>query len=98
MNNKRKAQKGHAKARAVQRFGVWISDKQYQEICNWINSSDKRCIFLEKQSLRVSLYAVQLEDKWLPVVYDKHRKSIASVLPKEALLSYQKKIEEEMKK
>lgn len=93
MDRKKKAQKSHAKARAVQRYGITLKEHEYQEICKWIAQADPRAIWLEKQSLRVSLYAVRWQEQWLPVVYDKHRHSIASILPKEALVPYAKKLE-----
>lgn len=76
---KRKSQKVHAKRRFIQRFGLFLSDQQYEQIVRDIQS--QKAQFIEKQSNRVTLWRVIVEDNEVVVVYDKERKSISTVLP-----------------
>lgn len=69
-----------------------IGPKAYGELCNRIQNQDDGCVFLEKQSNRVSMFAVKVEGEWVPVIYDKARHSIATFLPLEALEPYLEKL------
>lgn len=91
--SKKKSQKQHTQRRACQRYGLTIGPKTYYELCNNIKNM-KDCVFLEKQSNRVSMWAVKMEGQWICVIYDKERHSIATFLPQEALLPYQSKLNE----
>jgi hypothetical protein len=76
-------QKRHAKIRAIQRYGFGLTDELLKEIVGKIHRGETRLI--DKQSLRVSIHAVMVEGREIPVVYDKHRKTVVSLLPQEAL-------------
>ncbi len=90
---KKKSQRQHTQRRASQRYGFTIGPKIYDELCHKIkNDSKDECVFLEKQSNRVSMWAVKVEGQWVPVIYDKERHSIATFLPIEALQPYQNKL------
>lgn len=95
--DKRSNQRRHSQVRAEQRFGIGMDTKTYEELCsrirNAIGAGDKGVVYLEKQSNRVSIMAIHHGEEWVPVCYDKQRKSIATFLPREALNPYLKKLE-----
>jgi len=94
MNTKRSKKKNqiqHAKHRAMQRYGISLTASGSEEMVRKIQSQ-KDCVFLERQSNRVSMIAVLHEEVWIPVVYDKQRKSIVTVLPENALQPYRSKL------
>lgn len=86
-NAKAKRQKAHARRRANERYGIHLGQHQYDEMCRMIRHNEK-CKFLDKQSNRVSLFALNYEGEWLPVVYDKQRHTVVTVLPPAALEPY----------
>ena len=88
MNAKAKRQKSHARRRAKDRYGIYLNDHQYNLMVKQIKNGVD-CKVLCKQSNRVSLYALKHEGSWLPVVYDKIRHTIVTILPIEALEPYQ---------
>ena len=97
MANKRKNQRRHAQVRAEQRFGLGMSQVQYEALClrikNGYVKDDKGIVVLEKQSIRVVIMAIFYKNEWLPIVWDKNRKAISTFLPREALNPYLKKLE-----
>jgi hypothetical protein len=92
MRLKKKSQKQHAQKRAAQRYGMTVGPQTYNELCKKVQTSSPDCVFLEKQSNRVSMFAVLLEDKWVPIIYDKQRHTIVTFLPEEALEPYRNKL------
>lgn len=84
--NKKDAQFLHAFKRAAQRYELDFTKRMKQEIVSQIQSGDAE--FIEKQSNRVSLFWVNINDKHCKVVYDKIRKSIVSFLPQESREDY----------
>lgn len=86
--NKAVAQKIHAGRRAAERFDLNLTEEKYIELHNLIISVrigfiSKQCFLAKRQSIRVYVYAVQMDEKWMPVVYDNKRKTIVSFLPME---------------
>lgn len=77
--DKAKTQRIHARKRALQRYNIDINRNDIEEIIKKINSGEAK--FIEKQSLRVSIWFVEIKGKKVKVVYDKLRKTIASFLP-----------------
>ena len=77
---KAKAQEIHARRRFEQRTGVVFSPKVNDEMAAQIQ--EHKAIFIERSSNRVTIWWVQHNGRWLPVVYDKSRKKIVTVLPK----------------
>lgn len=80
-NSKAKAQKSHAKRRASERLGVELNKEGYRALVAQIR--DGRAKFLERQSLRVSLFAVDVAGSPAVAVYDRQRKTIATLLTME---------------
>jgi len=76
---KAKGQMKHTAKRGMERFGLTVSEKSIKAIVQQIQSGSAK--FLEKQSNRVSLFQVKLEEGVDAVaVYDRERKTIATLL------------------
>lgn len=78
---KSKAQMRHALRRALQRFGVFFSKEDLQQMIAQIKNKKSRCLFVT--SNRASVHEVFFKDKWYPVVYDCIRKTIVTFLPEQ---------------
>lgn len=78
---KRHCQVEHAARRMKERFGVPMTQFLRDSIVHCINSRD--CRLVSKQSHRVSVYDVDLFGLPLRVVFDKYRRTIASILTRE---------------
>lgn len=87
MGSKAECQKKHAKRRAKSRYCLQLHDHLYNKLVKQIQEG-RDVVFLEKQSNRVSFFALKNDGVWLPVIYDKERKTIVTVLPVEALEPY----------
>lgn len=83
LKHKKVAQRFHAKKRATQRYGLTLTTEKQQAIVRLIQLGRGR--FIRNQSNRVSVWAVEYGGMILPVVYDKNRKVLVTVLPQEAL-------------
>jgi hypothetical protein len=78
---KAKAQRLHARRRAVERYGIEMGRATRQEILASIRGSRSTCV--ERQSHRVSIHDVVLGDGvTVRVVYDRQSKEIVSFLPR----------------
>lgn len=82
--DKAKTQKRHCKTRLLQRFGEVLTEDVYQDFIYQIQTG--RAEFIERQSVRVSKFWVDLKGQRIPVVYDRHRKTIVTVLQPEWVL------------
>jgi hypothetical protein len=76
-----KAQKRHARKRALERFDLDLADPDIQSLIRQIQTGKAPC--LEKRSLRVGVFRVTIKDVTLAAVYDKNRKTIVTVMPLE---------------
>ena len=81
----------HTKRRTLERVGIAISKKQYKEMSQ-ICSHGKYFCFLEKQSLARSKAVIRYQDEYIPIVYDKNRKQIITVLSIDMLTKSEKAI------
>lgn len=79
--DKAKTQKRHAKTRMLQRYGIGLTEELYADLVNQIVTG--RASFIERQSVRVSKFWVRCGTQMIPVVYDRHRKTIVTVLEQE---------------
>ncbi len=78
---KAECQMNHAAKRAWERYGFdFHYDRQVRAVKQ---ITDGEAEFIEKQSGRISIWWVTIDGVRMKVVYDKHRKTIASVLPEE---------------
>jgi hypothetical protein len=81
MISKREAQKKHARRRAAERFDVFLTKEAEREIIEKIQSG--RATFIKKESNRISLFGVIFAGKETVVVYDRSRKTIVTLMPRE---------------
>ena len=81
--NKHTAQRSHAKRRFRERFEFDFNRHVRREFVRMVQAGE--AVFVEKQSLRVSLFDIYHEGNKYRVVYDKLRKNIVTDLPQEAL-------------
>lgn len=77
--DKASCQRIHAKRRALQRFAIDLDYAKQDQIIQMIQKGKAK--FISRDSIRVSIFAVEFEGKLLKVVYDADRKTLASVLP-----------------
>jgi len=70
----------HARQRAIQRYGVNISNKKRREIISIIHSGGVGK-FVKRHSVRVTEWEIPLDGEIFRVLYDKIRKEIATFLP-----------------
>lgn len=80
--NKKKAERIHARRRAAERFHLDVTE----EVRNLLKSKIKKGegIFLYRNSRRVSVWSLSLNEQTYKVVYDKQRKEIVTFLPYES--------------
>lgn len=83
LKNKKYAQRFHAKKRAAQRFGLDLTTDKQRQIVRLIQLGKGR--FVKHESNSRSHWVIEWEGQLLRVVYDKVRKELVTVLPKEAL-------------
>lgn len=84
MKGKHKAQKIHSRRRAMERYGINPSRALHDEWVRRIQSGDfKQARPLEKQSVRLTVFQLEHDGEVVRVVYDKTRKQIVTVLPKD---------------
>lgn len=76
--SKSKDQQKHFKRRALERFGLHVDKNQYAEIIRMIQAGEGK--FVEKQSKRVTVWELEIDDETMRVVYDKHRKTVVTAL------------------
>lgn len=78
----------HAKRRAEERLGLKLNREQYRLLRDRIMARGPGITLLEKQSRRISKFAVMLDDgRTVPVIWDRKRNEIVTFLPVEALQS-----------
>lgn len=71
-------QRVHAERRAIERFGVLLDIPQAVK-----DIQSGKATFVERQSLRCTVWKITQQDKEMVVVYDKNRKMIVTVLPED---------------
>jgi hypothetical protein len=75
---KRKNERHHAKERFLERYGIILSRPVRLALINDIQAG--KYPMIEKQSNRVHVFEVILNERMMYVVYDKNRKEIVTVL------------------
>lgn len=78
-NKKRLAQIRHAKRRALERFGVELSEEDYINLVKRLQANEFMALD-GRQSNRVTLYYIPLGGKTSVAVYDRHRKTIVTFM------------------
>lgn len=81
MRRKKRDQQRHTQQRALARTGLNISARQQDAIVQQIQRGE--CTLVRKQSNRVTVFDVEYEEMTLRVVYDRQRKSLATIMTPE---------------
>ena len=80
--SKKKAIRKHSRIRAAERYDVFVDRSLRRKIINSIKKHGPfAVVFVSKQSNRVKIWDVVVEEKTLRVVYDKNRHEIITFLP-----------------
>jgi hypothetical protein len=79
LKSKEVAQRHHAKLRAEERYGLHLSNSDLNGIKNQIQEGTAQ--FMERQTNRVSVFSVTMNNCSMPVVYDNQRHQVVSFLP-----------------
>ena len=89
MLSKAESQRVHTKTRMLQRYGIELNRRSYQEIANPIRdrgvNGPKNSRFVDRQSNRITRWFVRYKGRWFPVVYDSKRKTVVTILPEGSL-------------
>lgn len=81
MPSKRKSQRIHLRRRWEERVGGTISNRLHDKLVEMIKSGKSKPV--RSTSNRVTIHAIIIEDQEYRVAYDKQRKQLVTVLPKE---------------
>lgn len=79
---KKKRRTKHVRQRAYQRYDIKITEEELRQLISQIQSNRSEPIM--KYSNTYTLHLCSLLDRKLPVVYDKSRQMIVTVLPENA--------------
>lgn len=79
LQSKLKSERIHAKRRALERFGLELNRQDLRSIVDIIQKQQAR--FIERQSLRVTIWEVMYSGQLMRAVYDSKRKAVVSFLP-----------------
>jgi hypothetical protein len=77
---KAKSQRIHASRRSLERHGVWLTSAVQRDIVRQIQSKTA-AVFVERQSLRITVWDVVYNERKFRVVYDSKRHTLVTVLP-----------------
>lgn len=77
--SKTKQERLHAKKRAMQRFGIQFGKKHEHDIINQIRTN--KATFIRRESLRVTVWRVLLNQIPAIAIYDSYRHVIVSLWP-----------------
>ena len=89
--SKEKNQRYHAKIRALQHFGEQLTNLDLQKMAEIYRHSPQTKI-LERLSNRVTKAIIGYRDKAYPIIYDKSRHQIATILKPDYLSTEERKI------
>jgi hypothetical protein len=80
---KEKTMATHVKKRFYDRWSIILTDELHKSFVKMINTGNSMCV--DKQSKRISIHEITYKDAVLTVVYDKCRKMLVTVLPRDAV-------------
>jgi hypothetical protein len=81
----------HARRRARQRYGLCLVRKDLDQIVGRIQRRE-HAWHIKDQSNRKSHWLVRYDGQLLPVVYDRRRHAIVTVLPQSVQMDYRKQV------
>jgi len=76
----------HTYSRIRARYGIILTQELYQKFCSAIKRQKPDAKFLFKQSCSRSIWTINFAEQVIPVVYDRKRRCIVTVLPKNFLV------------
>jgi len=76
--SKKTSERMHFKRRMQERFGITLTTSQCKDIVDIIKKGTTKIV--RRESLRVFVYEMKIQDKLVHVVYDKVRKTPVSAL------------------
>ena len=76
---KKDSQRGHARRRLAERFGIRITNAELDALANNIRQGIGEC--LGRQSNRVTIWKIELEGRLMKCAYDKRTKEIVTFMP-----------------
>lgn len=79
--NKQRSQMKHLKVRFLERIGATMTNELHSKLVAKIQSGQSEVY--DKQSNRITVHVLEIDGDLRRVVYDKTRKQIVTVLPKE---------------
>lgn len=86
----------HAQRRAMQRYDLLLSDKDYRHLCQCIiNPSQDKDILIHKffeQERGRSVYSITIGNKFMIVIFSKNKKAIVTFLPQKNYVEIYNKI------
>ncbi len=77
-SSKAKSQTKHFKRRLRERFGVNVSKHKLKQIIQKIQKGD--AVFIRRQSLRTTIWEVEVEGEVARVVYDAKRHTVVTAM------------------
>ena len=78
-NDKSDNQRRHLKQRMKERLGIDLNHKALAQLKEQIQQRTAHLI--KKQTNRCFYFAVELDGQFIPVIWDKHRLNLVTVLP-----------------
>ena len=80
-HTKKGCQEHHARTRARERYGIHLDENRMQETIRRIQAGE--AVLIERQSLRLAVYDVEVQEQLCRVVYDRERKTLVTFLYRE---------------
>jgi hypothetical protein len=77
--SKSKSEKAHALRRCRERYGISLTDNDYEVLCRQIKENKAKLV--ERQSNRLTVWEIQLCEEQVRVCYDGSRGKIVTFLP-----------------
>lgn len=78
MRTKAEQQIRHCSRRFCERFGIYLDNNTQHKIIQQIQKGKAK--FVERQSLRITVFEIEIEGELVKIVYDKIRKTIVTAL------------------
>ena len=79
IDNKKECQRLHARRRAMDRYGLWLSNSDIDNIVRMINAGKVR--FIETETRERAVFVICYKKTICKVAYDKQMNNICSFLP-----------------
>jgi hypothetical protein len=91
--SKAQCQRYHAKKRALERFDISLTTADLDKVVQTIQEGN--AAFITKQSHRISVFSILINEKKMNVVYDKVRKTIVTFLTDDMIATFHETLDTE---